>query len=64
VSDVSQTAGKPLPEFEVPSLTGEANEELFSQVKYLVETQGVDVGFTSPPDQDPDIKRFYSGKLI
>jgi hypothetical protein len=30
VFDVSQTEGKPLPEFEVPSLTGEANEELFS----------------------------------
>jgi len=26
VFDVSQTEGKPLPEFEVPSLTGEANE--------------------------------------
>jgi len=64
VFDVSQTEGKPLPEFEVPSLTGEANEELFSQVKNLVETQGVEVSFSSRPDQDPDIKGFYSGKLI
>ena len=64
VFDVSQTEGKPLPEFEVPSLTGEANEELFSKVKYLVEAQGVEVSFESRPDQDPDIKGFYSGKLI
>ena len=64
VFDVSQTEGKPLPEFEVPSLTGEANEELFNHVKYLVEAQGVDVSFVSRPDQDPDIKGFYSGKLI
>ncbi|ACZ61403.1 LtrC-like protein [Dehalococcoides mccartyi VS] len=64
VFDVSQTEGKPLPEFEVPSLTGEANEELFSQVKRLVEAQGVEVSFISRLDQDPDIKGFYSGKLI
>lgn len=64
VFDVSQTEGKPLPEFEVPSLTGEANEELFSQVKSLVEAQGVEVSFISRPDQDSDIKGFYSGKLI
>jgi hypothetical protein len=64
VFDVSQTEGKPLPEFEVPALTGEANEELFSRVKYLVEAQGIEVSFISRPDQDPDIKGFYSGKLI
>ncbi|OGO20483.1 MAG: hypothetical protein A2144_03055 [Chloroflexi bacterium RBG_16_50_9] len=64
MSDVSQTEGKPLPEFEVPSLAGEANEEMFSKVKYLVEAQGVEVSFASRPDQDPDIKGFYSGKLI
>jgi Uncharacterized conserved protein len=64
VFDVSQTEGKPLPEFEVPSLTGEANEELFSHVKHLVEAQGVEVSFVSRPDQDPDIKGFYAGKLI
>jgi hypothetical protein len=27
VFDVSQTEGKPLPEYVVPSLTGEANED-------------------------------------
>jgi len=64
VFDVSQTEGKPLPEFEVPSLTGEANEDLFNSVIRLTETQGVDVSFESRPDQDPDIKGFYYGKTI
>ncbi len=64
VFDVSQTEGKPLPEFEVPSLTGEANEALFSSVMRLAEAQGVDVGFESRPNQDSDIKGYYSGKTI
>lgn len=64
VFDVSQTEGKPLPEFEVPSLTGEANEALFSSVMRLAEVQGVDVSFESRPNQDPDIKGVYSGKTI
>jgi len=64
VFDVSQTEGKPLPEFEVPSLTGEANEALFSSVLRLAEAQGVEVGFESRPNQDPDIKGIYSGKTI
>ncbi len=64
VFDVSQTEGKPLPEFEVPPLTGEANEELFERVMHLTESQGLDVSFESKPDQDPDIKGFYTGKSI
>ncbi|MEA4879689.1 hypothetical protein SDC9_35258 [bioreactor metagenome] len=64
VFDVSQTEGKPLPEFEVPPLTGEANEELFNQVMRLAESQGLEVSFESKPDQDPDIKGFYTGKTI
>ncbi len=64
VFDVSQTEGKPLPEFEVPSLTGEANEDLFSRVIRLAESQGVDVSFESRPNQDPDIKGYYTGKTI
>jgi len=64
VFDVSQTEGKPLPEFEVPSLTGEANDDLFNSVVHLAEAQGVEVSFESRPDQDPDIKGFYSGKMI
>jgi len=64
VSDLSQTEGKPLPEFEVPALTGEANEGLFSQVLDLAREQGLTVSFESKPEQDPEIKGFYSGKLI
>ncbi len=64
VFDVSQTEGKPLPEFEVPSLTGEANEELFSNVMRLAQAQGIEVSFEVRPDQDPDIKGIYFGKTI
>ncbi len=35
VFDISQIDGEPLPEFEVPSLTGEINEELFERVMSL-----------------------------
>ena len=45
VFDLSQTEGKPLPEFEVPALTGEANEELFSQVLDLAREQGLNSQF-------------------
>lgn len=64
VFDVSQTEGKPLPEFDVPPLTGEANEELFERVMRLAESQGLDVSFESKPDQDPDIKGYYTNKTI
>ena len=64
VFDVSQTEGEPLPEFEVPALTGEANEGLFSKVMSLVKEEGVEVSFEPRPDQDPDIKGMYYGKTI
>ena len=64
VFDVSQTEGKPLPEFEVPVLTGEANEELFAKVFALAKAQGLDVSFESRPHQDPSIKGQYIGKSI
>jgi len=64
VFDLSQTDGKPLPEFAVPVLTGEANEELFSKVLALAKSQGLTVSFEPRPEQDPEIKGFYSGKLI
>ncbi|MEQ4489569.1 MAG: DUF192 domain-containing protein [Dehalococcoides mccartyi] len=64
VFDVSQTEGKPLPEFEVPPLTGETNEELFEQVMNLAKSQSLEVSFESKPDQDPDIKGYYTGKTI
>jgi uncharacterized membrane protein (UPF0127 family) len=64
VFDVSQTEGKPLPEFGVPALTGEANEELFNQIMQLTRTQGLEVSFESRPQQDHDIKGIYFGKTI
>jgi len=64
VFDLSQTEGKPLPEFAVPVLTGEANEKLFSKVLALAKSQGLTVSFESRPEQDPEIKGFYSDKLI
>jgi len=64
VFDLSQTEGKPLPEFEVPVLTGEANEELFGKVMTLAKAQGLEVSFESRPYQDPSIKGQYIGKSI
>jgi uncharacterized membrane protein (UPF0127 family) len=64
VFDVSQTEGKPLPEFDVPALTGEANEGLFKEAMHLVKDEGVEVTFEPRPDQDPDIKGMYFGKTI
>ena len=64
MSDISQTDGESLPEFEVPSLTGEANEELFERMMSLAEMQTLDVSFESRPHQDPAIKGTYSGKSI
>ena len=64
VFDISQTEGKPLPEFEVPVLTGDVNEGLFTKVENLAAAQGVTIGFEPRPNQDPAIKGIYSGKSI
>ncbi len=64
VFDISQTEGKPLPEFEVPVLTGEVNEELFAKVMALANGQGLTVSFESRPNQNPEIKGEYFGKSI
>ena len=56
VFDISQTDGKPLPEFEVPVLAGEVNEELFTKLKILMQHRGVSVSFESRPYMDPGIK--------
>jgi len=64
VFDISQTEGKPLPEFEVPILSGEANEVLFTKVMVLAKSQGLDVSFEPRPQQDPAIKGQYFGKSI
>ncbi len=60
VFDIAQTEGKPLPEFEVPVLTGDVNEQLFTKVMALAGRQGVDVSFESRPGLDPSIKGEYS----
>ena len=64
VFDVSQTEGKPLPEIEVPVLTGEANEELFENILRLVKDQELVVSFESRPEQDPSIKGMFYSKNI
>lgn len=60
IFDLSQTEGKPLPEFEVPVLTGEANEGLFTDLLAHMKQRGITVGFESKPSLDPGIKGFYS----
>ena len=60
MSDLSQTEGEDLPEFEIPVLTGEANEELFADLLTHMKQRGVSVEFDSRPDMDPGIKGFYS----
>ncbi|GAH60019.1 unnamed protein product, partial [marine sediment metagenome] len=60
VFDISQTDGKPLPEFEVPVLTGEVNEDLFTNLEILMKVKRVSVSFESRPHQDPGIKGQYS----
>ncbi len=64
VFDLSQTEGKPLPEFEVPALTGEVNEDLFSKVLGLSQAQGLTVSFEPRPHRDPSVKGEYFGKSI
>jgi len=60
VFDIGQTEGEPLPEFEVPVLTGEANEELFVDLLAHMKRRGVSVDFDSRTQMDPGIKGFYS----
>jgi len=64
VFDISQTEGQPLPEFDVPVLTGEANEELFSGTVALVKSQGLNVDFEPKTGMDPGIKGYFSGNTI
>jgi len=59
VFDISQTDGKPLPEFDVPVLTGVVNEDLFSKMMALTKAQGISVSFELRPHQDSAIKGQY-----
>ena len=60
VFDLNQTEGKPLPEFEVPVLTGEVNEKLFAGLLDLMKAKSVPVSFESEPHLGPAIKGRYS----
>jgi len=60
VFDISQTDGKPLPEFEVPVLTGAVNEELFSKLLALMKAKNIPISFESQPHLDPGRKGQYS----
>ena len=60
VFDLSQTEGEDLPEFEVPVLTGEANEDLFAGLLTHMKQRGVNVEFDPRPNTDPGVKGFYS----
>ncbi len=64
IFDISQTQGKALPEVEVPTLTGAANEDLFDRMLVVAKSQGVSVSFESRPEQDPEIKGMYIVKSI
>jgi hypothetical protein len=64
VFDVSQTEGKPLPEFDVSVLTGEANEGLFENMLRLAKDQELAVSFESKPERAPSIKGMFYGKNI
>lgn len=59
VFDISQTEGKPLPEFEVPVLTGVANEELFAKAMALARAKRVTVSFEPKPGLPPEVKGYY-----
>jgi len=64
VFDISQTEGKPLPEFEVPVLTGDVNEQLFTKVMALARSQELEVSFEPRPHESPSIKGQYFGRSI
>jgi len=59
VFDLGQTEGDPIPEFEIPVLTGEVNEELFARLLDLMKSRGVGVSFEPRPHLDPGIKGQY-----
>ena len=60
VFDIDQTEGDELPQFEVPVLTGAANEELFAMLLEIMKPCGIDVSFEPQPTLNPGIKGQYS----
>jgi len=59
VFDIKQTEGKPIPQFEVPVLSGEAKKDLLYGMLNLMQKEGVQVDWTPKPDQSPTIKGYY-----
>ncbi|MDP3880176.1 MAG: ArdC family protein [Dehalococcoidales bacterium] len=59
VFDLDQTEGKPLPEFEVPVLTGEVNQALFARLLDLMKPRDIRVSFEPRPHLEPGIKGYY-----
>lgn len=64
VFDVSQTAGKELPEVHVPVLTTAANETLFNQALELCKVNNLTFTSEPRPTQDPGIKGMLAGTTI
>ncbi|MDD4985792.1 MAG: ArdC-like ssDNA-binding domain-containing protein [Dehalococcoidales bacterium] len=60
VFDINQTEGEELPEFEVPVLTGDTNEELFAGLLGMMKPCGINVSFEPQPHLNPGIKGQYS----
>jgi len=56
VFDIKQTDGKPLPEFIIPTLTGDMNQELWDATMAILLKKGVYVTFEPRPHQSPEIK--------
>jgi len=60
VFDILQTQGKPLPEFQVPELTGEPNPVLFEELLHVCKYgQKIKVSFEPDPHQSPTCKGYY-----
>jgi len=64
VFDISQTEGKPLVEFIIPSLSGEANNDLLFRVTNLAKAQDIAITSEPRPELGPDTKGFYENKHI
>jgi len=64
VFDVSQTEGKPLPEFVVPTVTEFYNEDLYQRLMKLAEKYGLSISLEPKPELDPSIKGSLQGKNI
>lgn len=60
VFDISQTDGEPLPEVEVPVLTGEQGQELFLRLNLLAHQEGLSVRTGDPEKMPRELMGYYS----